>query len=845
MAAPDAAGAAGAAGAASVEDLDAPLVAAAGLNSAQALAVAASLRRTLGLPQLSDLVLYDQPTAAAVAAHVHQLVHGGRGMILGSSLGTRSASSFGAGAGSDTDGGRAQAYFAGSASRRSDIMPAPRDGVTPVTVRSFGEDERVRELSSAFGSFLPAVEMFDAQLFGVHHAEATIIDPQQRVLLGAAVDAEVARHAAAAGEGSRCAVYVGLSYVDYAKLAGSDPADFRAQTAAGVSLSVASGRLAFCFNLKGPTLSIDTACSSSLVATHLGARAMGAGECRSAAVCGVNLTLLALTTAMFQRAGMLAPDGRCKTLDASADGYVRAEGCEVIMLTCSAEAGVALGGSAVNQDGRSSSLTAPNGPSQQGVIGSALKDGGVFASDVTSLQMHGTGTALGDPIEVGGLLGALGGSGTLVLGAIKSFVGHAECAAGAAGLVHAAASLCRRQVMSVMHLRGVNPHVSNAIAAATCGRVVLPKSAHGHAAQLGAAGVSSFAFQGTNAHVVVREGTKPRTTDTQRTHAIAEQRYWVGPMALALVTQAVPVIDAAATRFEIHTGLTDSPQLASMLDHCVRGRALFPAAGFLEAGSQVGAVLCSAPGLTAPVLQGVVITDPLLLKSGIVLIVDVNAAIGHFTIHSSSASDPQCVGNITHATLPSMTHAGNTQRAVPDLFGEPHGDAASYTVVDAPSECHGGYLVHPAVLDASFQQDAGFGAGRNGAQTCIPAQVDAYSAGHGLSGRNSRACFTRNAGKEHTPPGATMGTHRLFGSATVTCEGLLCKPVRSASLTCSGTGQRKTDVPGGMLTKEVPGLHSAVTDVASIRGTVLRIMSQVLHDGQVGGVASRNRVDIA
>jgi len=653
----------------------------------------------------------------------------------------------------------------------------------------------------SFGSFLAAVEMFDAQLFGVHDAEAAIMDPQQRVLLGAAVDSEVARHAVASGEGSRCAVYVGLSYVDYAKLSGSDPAEFRAQTAAGVSLSVASGRLAFCFNLKGPTLSIDTACSSSLVAAHLGTRAMRVGECTSAAMCGVNLTLLAHTTAMFQRAGMLAPDGRCKTLDASADGYVRAEGCEVIMLTCNAEAGVTLGGSAVNQDGRSSSLTAPNGPSQQAVIGSALKDGDVFAADVTSLHMHGTGTALGDPIEVGGLLGALGRSGTLVLGAIKSFVGHAECAAGAAGLVHAAATLGLRQVVSVMHLRGVNPHVSNAIAAATGGRVVLPKSAHGHAAQLGAAGVSSFAFQGTNAHAVVREGTKPQTTDIKRAHAIAEQRYWVGPMTLALVTQAVPpVIDAAATRFEIHTSLTDSPQLASMLDHCVRGRAWFHAAGFLEAGTQVGAVLCSAPGLAAPVLQGVVISAPLLLKSGIVLIVDVSAATGRFTIQSFGASDTQCVGNITHTPLSSAAHAGNTQRAVPCLFEELRGDAASYSLVDSPSEGQGGYLVHPAVIDVSFQQDAGFGAGRNGAHTCIPAQVDAYAARHGIGGQNARACFTRNAGKKDTPPGATMGTHRLFGSVTVTCEGLISKPVRSGSAARSGTfgdWRAQTEHPGG------------------------------------------------
>ncbi|EEH59308.1 uncharacterized protein MICPUCDRAFT_13786, partial [Micromonas pusilla CCMP1545] len=225
-------------------------------------------------------------------------------------------------------------------------------------------------------------------------AEAINTDPQQRVLLLTAVNADVM----SCMEKKAIGVYTGMSYVDYAKIIARDINGFTSQTASGTSQSVASGRLAYTFDLKGPALSIDTACSSSLVAAHIGTRAVGTRECATAAIsiCGVNLTLLAYTTAMFQRAGMLAPDGRCKTLDASADGYVRAEGCEIILLAASSDdvtqLSVALGGSAVNQDGRSSSLTAPNGPTQHAVIKSALLDGRFSASDVTSLHLHGTGT---------------------------------------------------------------------------------------------------------------------------------------------------------------------------------------------------------------------------------------------------------------------------------------------------------------------------------------------------------------------------------------------------------------------------------------------------------------------
>ncbi|EEH59309.1 uncharacterized protein MICPUCDRAFT_13794, partial [Micromonas pusilla CCMP1545] len=227
---------------------------------------------------------------------------------------------------------------------------------------------------------------------------ATQIDPQHRALLrctSSMMCRQDLRSCAAVG------CYVGIATQDYDYLKVKMNVEVSAHSATSTTLSVASGRLAFTFDLKGPALSIDTACSSSLVAAHLSFISLMKGDVESTLTCGVNLILIERNTIMFQRAGMLAPDGRCKTLDASADGYIRAEGCEIILLAASSDdvmqLNVALGGSAVNQDGRSSSLTAPNGPTQHAVIKSALLDGRFSASDVTSLHLHGTGTSLGDP----------------------------------------------------------------------------------------------------------------------------------------------------------------------------------------------------------------------------------------------------------------------------------------------------------------------------------------------------------------------------------------------------------------------------------------------------------------
>jgi len=222
--------------------------------------------------------------------------------------------------------------------------------------------------------------------------------------------------------------------------------------------------------LKGPAVTVDTACSSSLVSLHMAFTSIALGHASLAFNSGVNLTLVPETPAMFQRAGMMTPDGRCKTLDAAADGYVRAESVVTTLLqgvgSDEGEWVVLLRGTAVNQGGRSSTLTAPNGPSQQDVLRNALKNGNAAPFEVASLQMHGTGTPLGDPIEIGAAAAVLVESiavqrarRPLTLMASKSWLGHAEPAAGMVGLAHATIALGNAASLGVSHLRELNPYV--------------------------------------------------------------------------------------------------------------------------------------------------------------------------------------------------------------------------------------------------------------------------------------------------------------------------------------------------------------------------------------------------
>lgn len=291
------------------------------------------------------------------------------------------------------------------------------------------------------GGFVGDLRDFDARFFGISGREAVTLDPQQRLLLELAWEAFEDAGVPGRSVPGSTGVFVGISNIDYREgMTHEDDVD--GYFSSGATPSTASGRLAYVFGTRGPALSVDTACSSSLVSVDLAVRHLRDGSCDLALAGGVNRMVTPHESRSLTRAGMLSPTGRCLPFDAAADGYVRAEGGGLVVLKRASDVGPhdrVLGlllGSAVNQDGRSSGLTVPHGPSQQEVIRAALRDAGVEPDAVGYLEAHGTGTALGDPIEVNALGAVFAGRREpLPIGSVKAAIGHTESAAGIAGLL--------------------------------------------------------------------------------------------------------------------------------------------------------------------------------------------------------------------------------------------------------------------------------------------------------------------------------------------------------------------------------------------------------------------------
>jgi acyl transferase domain-containing protein len=383
--------------------------------------------------------------------------------------------------------------------------------------------------ATRFGGFLAGVDAFDAAFFSISPREASRMDPQQRLLLEVAWEA--LEHAGIAPDslrGTPTGVFVGISTSDYSLRQLSDPSLIDAYAGTGNAHSVAANRISYLLDLRGPSLAVDTACSSSLVAVHLACQSLRLGECRVALAAGVNLLLSPQLTIAFSKAEMMAPDGRCKTFDASADGYVRGEGCGVVVLKRLGDA-IAEGnrvlavvrGSAVNQDGLSNGLTAPNAQAQRAVIQEALARAGVAPDTVSCVEAHGTGTPLGDPIEVDALRAALMPGRTpdrpCALASVKTNIGHLEAAAGIAGIIKTVLGLERGQIPPHLHLRTLNPRVALEGTSFFIPSELTPWPATSGPRR---AGVSSFGFGGTNAHVILEEAppsVEPRRDGAART----------------------------------------------------------------------------------------------------------------------------------------------------------------------------------------------------------------------------------------------------------------------------------------------------------------------------------------
>jgi len=400
-----------------------------------------------------------------------------------------------------------------------DLLAAGRDAITEVPPERWDVDafydpdpDAPGKIACRFGGFLGGVDRFDAAFFGISPREAESLDPQQRLLLE--ITHEALENACLAPDrlvDSQTGVFMGLSNGDYYCMVTTNARDrIDAYFGTGTSPNAAAGRLSYVFGLRGPCVAIDTACSSSLVALHLACQSLRAGECDMALAGGVNVMLSPELSITFSKARMLAPDGRCKTFDAAANGYVRGEGAGVVVLKRLSDA-VAAGdrvlavirGSAVNQDGPSGGLTVPNGPSQQDVIQRALALGNVQPEEVTYIEAHGTGTPLGDPIEMGALGAVFGGrSEPLWVGSVKTNLGHLEGAAGIAGVMKVVLALEHQQIPPNLHFHTPSPRIpwSELPVQVPTRPTPWPR---GERPRL--AGVSSFGFSGINAHVVVEE----------------------------------------------------------------------------------------------------------------------------------------------------------------------------------------------------------------------------------------------------------------------------------------------------------------------------------------------------
>jgi acyl transferase domain-containing protein len=414
------------------------------------------------------------------------------------------------------------------------------------------DPQRPGRMNTRWGGFIDGPDLFDPVLFGIAPREAASMDPQQRLALE--VTWEALWNGGLAPDqlaGSRAGVFVAIYNSDYARLLLENPDAIGPHTCAGAANSIASGRISYLLDLHGPSVSVDTACSSSLVAIHMACQSLRMAECRMALAGGVALSLTPEHLLSVAKVGMLSPDGRCKTFDARANGFVPGEGCGMVVLKRLSDAltdgdrvRAVIRGSALNQDGRTSVLTAPNGLAQRQVIRAALENAGVSPAAIGYVETHGTGTALGDPIEVEALAEVLNPPGSeaepCALGAVKTNFGHLEAAAGVAGLIKTVLALEHGEIPPNLHFETLNPNI--ALEGTRFSIPVeprpWPRGARGRFA-----GVSSFGFSGTNAHIVLEEA--PRLPGPVESAEAGEP----APMLLAVSARSAGALRDFAARY--------------------------------------------------------------------------------------------------------------------------------------------------------------------------------------------------------------------------------------------------------------------------------------------------------
>ena len=527
-----------------------------GLDSIGAVGLSGELETWLGR-RLDPTLAYDYPSVASLASHLAG-TNGALRPAAESRLQTNAIAIIGLGC-----------RFPGAANPTA-FWSLLHNGVDAISETPRG---RWNGDAQHWGGFLDKIDGFDPQFFSISPREAEQVDPQQRLLLEVCYEAlESSGRAPDRLAGSRTGVFVGISSNEYSRIAHAGGIDPYSTT--GNAASIAANRISYQFDLHGPSWAVDTACSSSLVAVHQAVQSLRNGECDLALAGGVSIIFTPDWTVAFQKAGMLANDGRCKTFDSRADGYVRGEGCGAVVLKRLADALsdgdpilAVVRGSCVNQDGRSNGLTAPNGPSQQAVIRGALEDAGVSPNAIGYIEAHGTGTSLGDPIELNSLKEVLAGERTpnapnapeqvCWVGSVKTNVGHLEAAAGICGLIKVVLALENEEIPAHLHLKQLNPLISldGTQLAIPSKRVPWLRGARPRVA-----GLSSFGFGGTNAHIVLQESPLQAPKDSV---ALPSER----PLhVLALSAKSEPALRDLALRYA--ESLSGPLSTASAADIC-------------------------------------------------------------------------------------------------------------------------------------------------------------------------------------------------------------------------------------------------------------------------------------
>jgi acyl transferase domain-containing protein len=799
---------------------DSPLMEA-GIDSLSATELSQQLRALSGAA-LSPTLVFEHPTSRAIAAHLLTQVAPPVAAVACLELrGSRDAEG--------TNSLDAAVHLIGSASRwpggavgtaARAVLHASGDAITEVpSVRwMLGDEHDVSELSAQqlacvrHGGFLVAASDFDAHAFGISPAEAHTMDPQQRLLLEQCYESlHSVSERRAALFGRPLGVHVAIERPDWSIVLQRTPslaASVYAVT--GDNVSVAAGRISFCLGLHGPAASIDTACSSALVAVHAVRHLLSAHECDQALAAATSLKLVPEPTLGIAAAGMLSIDGRCKTFDARANGYLRSEAIGALTLAVSCAAGPQLCGSAVRQDGRSASLTAPNGSAQRllmrAVAALRPSEGAVL------IEAHGTGTSLGDPTEAGTLADVFAASrSSALVGAAKANVGHAEAASGLVGVLKGAWQLTAASLaVGNAKLRQLNGLVRESCLRSG-GGVAMPNQCMRCAQANGLVGVNAFGYSGTISHAVLAAHVPTSEAGARgETRLVFDRRDygWGGtaknPLLQRALRSGVDALFRSPAAGALH---------ALVADHVVQARTVFPGAGYLEMAR--AACCASAANSLDARLRGVFFLQPLeTAVAGLVVECAVNDS--RFEVRSGelegggelNAAALHCTGKLAATTLSVQTpsplpeawrHRCVQTAACSALYGAFHVAGLQYgpafqtleqawtacgeqgkRVVEAaarlrPRTVRQGSLVHPADLDGALQLTATASPTGGGGEARVPFALDTASLRSAAG--ELWAAVRRSHGSESV--GVRLGPAARAAGALI--DGLKARALRTSS----------------------------------------------------------------